>query len=1093
MFSFFKRSKSRNGGSASKRIADGADADDTTTTRNSKNVSEMTTERGEAEEDDDDEEASTVRASKNSRAANNSDARACALAPSTPKSHNRLHANDQSDQCCVVAAIQSSQKRNDKSSKLQHIGAGLGSILLGIGRSNKRRSSNDSAGSGKLLDQGADASSFSGAERSLNGGGERGVSVETGARLAVRDDGAAEAGDSSEGRTDSRQGILGLRPPAEPENFTENDRQGADRGAQVLQGVSDRHPAGPEGDSADPTLSDLSARTPTPLSAHYSCVPIAHNSSTTHHHQFDAAAAMAKGRHRNRHSRPPPQPAANNSGTRAPSQKRSSVLDQAVTNRGDDHCADSSGRHGAMGSGPSSSRTANDNAQGAKLKENRPASENLSETRTTSDSEKSEKLRENALEIEANQKIDENVSENGTKDAEKCENLSEKDHAETVRGTENQKSSEKAENLSENQATSENLSEKTENLSENVLEIAAEDKKLDKSAQKSSDNGKTEKNSENNTEIAALSENLSENCSETATEAAENHKLSEITEDSSVNQESIENSSEKAENLSENAVGFTVEGDKIVRKAQSSDKTREIDKLSENLCKKLVENTATNENISENGPKTDNEDVRDTESQVTSDIVENSSENQAPNENFNEKTDCLSVKGPDNAENAQKLAENGHESNGFRETDTFCENQSEGGTEIAELSDSLSENGTETDQLTGNASESADPDADSTDSLPEAQQNGIHSLEIEPRAEQNGSEEENCQSEGVEGATVSENEEKEELKSVEMDASDAELNRIDGNAAPREEESPQTQLNATIALEIDEELSAIPLETEKIVELKEDRASDRIGSAEEEAKANGKVSNGASDDKIDEDATRGFKNKAVEDRNDKNAVDQLNGTAAETCDSKFNKRNASDQQCHAEEDDIKAQCTENAVDAKRIEIAVPTEESAVNRKAAKPQRRVTFAPTPPRTPSESEDDDQEETEDDETLSEDIFYDSEQPQDEQRLRILSATTVTSSSSIDDLNRCVDHSLTLHGPPLPVTATNNHSDIICAKIILSVDEPPPAQHHQTFNGHRLITKPPIVMIGDEPVLLPDILVETSIIDQQQQQQHDSDDER
>jgi hypothetical protein len=109
-------------------------------------------------------------------------------------------------------------------------------------------------------------------------------------------------------------------------------------------------------------------------------------------------------------------------------------------------------------------------------------------------------------------------------------------------------------------------------------------------------------------------------------------------------------------------------------------------------------------------------------------------------------------------------------------------------------------------------------------------------------------------------------------------------------------------------------------------------------------------------------------------------------------------------------------------------------------------RRVTFAPSPPRSVASSSDDEEEET-----TSEDIFYEAatDTPSDTQKLRILS--TVTSHSSdcqrIDEETSEVDTSTSSgESSSSSFNSTNgngndnnhNNNDVVCAKIILSVNE-------------------------------------------------------
>ncbi|CAO1440643.1 unnamed protein product, partial [Diamesa serratosioi] len=171
-------------------------------------------------------------------------------------------------------------------------------------------------------------------------------------------------------------------------------------------------------------------------------------------------------------------------------------------------------------------------------------------------------------------------------------------------------------------------------------------------------------------------------------------------------------------------------------------------------------------------------------------------------------------------------------------------------------------------------------------------------------------------------------------------------------------------------------------------------------------------------------------------------------------------------------------------------------------------RRVTFAPSPPRSLSLSEElDDDDETEgEEETLSEDIFYEATESssQDSQKLRILSTMTSTSS----DCNR-INEATT---EDVNGNASNEHNAVICASIILSVnnnndnmnsssDKIDSEMIHQpaftdtddnsisydsslTDNTQDVPPKPiksPYMISGDDdPICLPDILVETNLME-------------
>lgn len=173
-------------------------------------------------------------------------------------------------------------------------------------------------------------------------------------------------------------------------------------------------------------------------------------------------------------------------------------------------------------------------------------------------------------------------------------------------------------------------------------------------------------------------------------------------------------------------------------------------------------------------------------------------------------------------------------------------------------------------------------------------------------------------------------------------------------------------------------------------------------------------------------------------------------------------------------------------------------------------KRVTFAPSPPRSlaPSLSDDDDDEE----ETLSEDlVFYEAtEAPSDTQKLRILSTVTSHSSdcSRIDEETSQVDGSTSNGASSLPspsnFNVNNNNKDIVCGKIILSVNESEKTQlsdndekaaniKNNAFNDGETgsgsvenapkTIKPSYMLVGEDNIALPDIIAETSLLEQQQ----------
>lgn len=112
-------------------------------------------------------------------------------------------------------------------------------------------------------------------------------------------------------------------------------------------------------------------------------------------------------------------------------------------------------------------------------------------------------------------------------------------------------------------------------------------------------------------------------------------------------------------------------------------------------------------------------------------------------------------------------------------------------------------------------------------------------------------------------------------------------------------------------------------------------------------------------------------------------------------------------------------------------------------------RRVTFAPSPPITTTRSRtasltslsdggNDEQQEEDEEETISEDIFYEApttiSESNDTQKLRILSTVTSTQSCNHEEASNSSIMTLT------KTTSNNdgNNNDVVCAKIILSVNE-------------------------------------------------------
>lgn len=163
-------------------------------------------------------------------------------------------------------------------------------------------------------------------------------------------------------------------------------------------------------------------------------------------------------------------------------------------------------------------------------------------------------------------------------------------------------------------------------------------------------------------------------------------------------------------------------------------------------------------------------------------------------------------------------------------------------------------------------------------------------------------------------------------------------------------------------------------------------------------------------------------------------------------------------------------------------------------------RRVTFAPSPPRSLASSLSDDETE----ETLSEDVFYEATEAQSEtQKLRILSTITSHSNdcSRVDEETSEVDDS-TSNGESSSLSVTSN--DLVCAKIILSVDESKKNQFsdneddetdkikNNAFSGDETsfssevesapkTIKPSYLLVGHETISLPDIVAETSLYEQ------------
>lgn len=165
-------------------------------------------------------------------------------------------------------------------------------------------------------------------------------------------------------------------------------------------------------------------------------------------------------------------------------------------------------------------------------------------------------------------------------------------------------------------------------------------------------------------------------------------------------------------------------------------------------------------------------------------------------------------------------------------------------------------------------------------------------------------------------------------------------------------------------------------------------------------------------------------------------------------------------------------------------------------------KRVTFAPSPPRSLASSLSDDE-----DTTLSDDIFYEAtEAPSDTQKLRILSTVTSHSSdcSRIDEETSEVDASTSSSDDSSSSNFNNNHSnnDLVCAKIILSVNENEKSQpsdndddkavniknnafssSDSSISSHAASApktiKQSYCLVGDDThCALPDIVAETSL---------------
>lgn len=160
-------------------------------------------------------------------------------------------------------------------------------------------------------------------------------------------------------------------------------------------------------------------------------------------------------------------------------------------------------------------------------------------------------------------------------------------------------------------------------------------------------------------------------------------------------------------------------------------------------------------------------------------------------------------------------------------------------------------------------------------------------------------------------------------------------------------------------------------------------------------------------------------------------------------------------------------------------------------------KRVTFAPSPPRSLASSAASDDEE----ETTSEDIFYEATEAQsDTQKLKILSTVTShsTNCNRIDEETSEVDDMSTFTGES---SSSSNSNDVVCGKIILSVNEKSEASDNadniktNAFSSDENSTsisteaesapkkvKPSYVMVGEDTIALPDIVAESSSLFEQ-----------
>lgn len=165
-------------------------------------------------------------------------------------------------------------------------------------------------------------------------------------------------------------------------------------------------------------------------------------------------------------------------------------------------------------------------------------------------------------------------------------------------------------------------------------------------------------------------------------------------------------------------------------------------------------------------------------------------------------------------------------------------------------------------------------------------------------------------------------------------------------------------------------------------------------------------------------------------------------------------------------------------------------------------KRVTFAPSPPGSTASDDEDN--------TLSDDIFYEAaESPNESQKLRILS--TVTSHSN-GDCTRIAEESLEVESSVSTSEeySSSSNNDVVCAKIILSVNEEERQSDYETrvdniknnafssdetsissdFESVSRTIKPSYLQVGDDTIALPDIVAETSLLEHHHHQQNQND---